>query len=83
MTPSPGLKVGNTVTPGETLATIIPTWPTGLEVGWGAGDNTKTYALKFGGWTATDDSDSKASPAGKVLSQLIAALGGPAGRIEG
>ncbi len=83
VTPSPGLKVGDTVTPGETLAAIIPTWPTGLEIGWGAGDNTRTYALKFGGWTAEDDADSKASPAGKVFSQLIRALGGPAGRIEG
>jgi hypothetical protein len=83
VTPDPGLKVGDAVRQGEILATIIPTWPTGLEVGWGAGDNTKTYALKFGRWTAKDDADSKASPAGKLFSQLIAALGGPPGRNEG
>ncbi len=83
VTPLPSVQVGDTVTPGETLATIIPGWPTGVEVGWGSGDSTKTYAAKDGGWTAQQDADSHASAAGKSFSALIAALGGPPGKIEG
>lgn len=83
VTPVSTLHVGDTVSPGETLATIIPGWPTGVEVGWGSGDSTKTYAAAAGGWTSQDDADSHASAAGKSFSELIGALGGPSGKIEG
>jgi hypothetical protein len=65
------------------LANIIPGWSTGIELGWGAGDSTKTYAAKAGKWSASDDADSIASEAGKRFSALIVSLGGPAGRVEG
>ncbi len=83
VTPATGLHVGQTVTAGQTLARIIPGWPTGVEVGWGAGDSTKTLAMKTGDWSATDDADSNASTTGKTFSALIANLGGPAGKVEG
>jgi hypothetical protein len=81
--PADGLQVGQTVSAGQPLATIIPKWPTGIEVGWGAGRGTKAYAKVAGQWSATDDQDNVASAAGRSFSALIAALGGPPGLDEG
>jgi len=81
--PADGLQVGQTVSPGQPLATIIPKWPTGIELGWGAGRGTKAYAKVAGQWSATDDEDNVASAAGLSFSALIAALGGPPGKDEG
>lgn len=81
--PTAGLRPGQHVRAGQVLANIIPGWATGIELGWGAGTSTKTYAEKSGKWTSTDDANSVASAAGKSFSALITALGGPAGRIEG
>ena len=83
VTPAEGLHVGQTVSPGTRIATIIPGYPTGVEIGWGAGTGTKAYALFAGHWSASDDRDNVASPAGRNFSALIAALGGPAGKVEG
>jgi hypothetical protein len=81
--PAGGLHAGQTVRAGQVMATIIPGWSTGIELGWGAGKSTKTYAAKSGKWSATDDADSVASSAGKSFSALIAGLGGPRGKVEG
>jgi hypothetical protein len=81
--PAPRLRVGQTVAAGEAIATIIPDYESGIELGWGAGAGTKTYAQAAGQWSATDDEDNLASPAGKSFSALIAALGGPPGKVEG
>jgi hypothetical protein len=81
--PAHGLSVGQTIRGGQVLATIIPGWSTGIEVGWGAGASTQTYAAKNRQWSARSDADSKATAAGKSFSQLIVALGGPGGRVEG
>ena len=81
--PADGLHVGDTVSAGEPIATIIPGYPTGIELGWGAGVGTKAYAKVAGQWDPTDDEDNIASAAGKSFSALIAALGGPPGKIEG
>ena len=83
ITPVAGLHAGQAVDPGQVLANIIPGWSTGIELGWGAGESTKTYAAKAGKWSATDDADSVASDAGKRFSALVASLGGPPGRVEG
>jgi murein DD-endopeptidase MepM/ murein hydrolase activator NlpD len=80
--PAAGLHVGQTVAAGQPIARIIPDYETGIELGWGAGANTKTHA-EAGQWNATDDEDDVASPAGKSFSALIAALGGPPGKVEG
>lgn len=81
--PANGLQVGETVSAGQEIATIIPKWPTGIEVGWGAGRSTKAYAKVAGQWSPTDDQDNVASAAGRSFSALIAALGGPPGKVEG
>ena len=83
VTPADGLRVGDTVSAGEPLATIIPVYPTGIEIGWGAGVRTKAYARVAGQWDPTDDEDNIPSAAGKSFSALIAALGGPPGKDEG
>ena len=83
VTPTDGLRVGDKVSAGEPLATIIPVYPTGIEIGWGAGVRTKAYAKVAGQWDPTDDEDNIASAAGKSFSALIAALGGPPGKDEG
>jgi murein DD-endopeptidase MepM/ murein hydrolase activator NlpD len=83
VTPADGLHVGDTVSAGQPIATIIPVYPTGIEIGWGAGTATKAYARVAGQWIGTDDEDNIASAAGKNFSALIAALGGPPGKDEG
>jgi murein DD-endopeptidase MepM/ murein hydrolase activator NlpD len=81
--PAVGLRVGQTVTAGQPIASIISGWATGIELGWGAGISTMTYAAKTQQWNATSDENSKASPAGRSFSALIASLGGPPGKVEG
>jgi hypothetical protein len=81
--PAPHLHVGQTVAAGQPIASIIPQYETGIELGWGAGANTKTYAEAAGQWSATNDEGDVASRAGKSFSALIAALGGPPGKVEG
>jgi hypothetical protein len=81
--PMPGLRVGARVRAGQAIATIIPGWASGVELGWGAGSSTRTYAAKMRQWSARKDSDSIASAAGKSFSSTVAALGGPAGKVEG
>ncbi len=83
VTPEAGLQVGETVRAGQPLATVIPNYPTGLEVGWAAGSGTKTYAALTGQWTADDDQADVASGPGKRFSALVSSLGGPAGKTEG
>jgi hypothetical protein len=83
LTPLQGLQVGDTVPAGQTLATIIPGYSSGIELGWGAGKSTKTYAAAAGQWSAADDQRNVASRAGKNFSALIDSLGGPPGKVEG
>jgi hypothetical protein len=81
--PLPGVHKGQTVVGGQEIASIIEGWSTGIEIGWGAGVGTRTYTAQTSGWTHDDDARSVASPAGLTFSALIAALGGPAGKVEG
>jgi len=83
VTPQPGLRAGQRVKASEAVATIVPQYPTGFEIGWGAGVDTQTYAAKIGKWTPDDDQRNVASGAGRNFSALIAALGGPPGKVEG
>ena len=81
--PANGLRVGEAISAGQPIATIIPSYPTGIEIGWGAGRGTKTYANVAGRWSAADDEADIATAAGRNFSALIAALGGPPGKVEG
>jgi hypothetical protein len=81
--PEPGLGVGQEVPAGRRLATIIPGSSTGIELGWGVGNGTTTYAAQTTGWSPDDDAKNVATAAGKSFSALIASLGGPPGIVEG
>jgi hypothetical protein len=83
VTPPPGLRVGDVVRAGQAIATVIPGWASGIEIGWGAGVSTKTYAAEMGEWSRRNDADNIATAAGKSFSALIASLGGPPGKVEG
>ena len=83
ISPAAGLHVGQTVGGGQPIAEIIAGDSNGIEIGWGAGVGTESYAMQQGQWHGGDDADSVPSPAGKDFSALIAELGGPPGKIEG
>jgi hypothetical protein len=83
VTPAEGLYVGDTVRAGQAIATVIPGSSSGIEIGWGAGIGTKTYAAEVGQWSPSDDADSIPTAAGENFSALIASLGGPPGKMEG
>ena len=83
VSPLSGLRVGERLRAGQAIATIIPGYSSGIEIGWGARVGTTTYAAKKGEWNDTDDADNVPSAAGKSFSALIASLGGPPGKVEG
>jgi hypothetical protein len=83
VTPAPGLRIGAVVGAGEAIASIIRGFPTGIELGWASGRSTITDAAQRGEWSPTRDADNVPTAAGRCFSALIAALGGPAGKIEG
>jgi hypothetical protein len=83
ISPAAGVHVGQTVHAGQRIAEIIAGDSSGIEIGWGAGVGTESYAMQQGQWHGGDDADSVPSPAGKDFSALIAELGGPPGKIEG
>ena len=82
VTPTPGLQVGDTIRRGQVIATIIPGYSAGIEIGWGAGIGTQTYAAKMGEWSTKADEDNIPTAAGKSFSSLIASLGAPPGKVE-
>jgi hypothetical protein len=82
VTPVQGLHAGQVVTPGQRLASIVPGWSTGIEIGWGSGANATTLAAKTREWTAHDDAADIPSAAGRSFSSLVRALGGPPGKDE-
>jgi hypothetical protein len=71
--PAGGISVGRIVQAGQPVAHLIPGWSSGIEIGWGAGIGTETYAAEHGEHTYP-------TPAGENFSALIASLGGPPGR---
>ncbi len=80
--PASWLHVGETVHAGQGIAYVIPGWDTGMEIGWGAGRSTRTYAQLSGTWTPSEDAEDVATRAGRSFSALIADLGGPPGKVE-
>jgi hypothetical protein len=80
--PAANLQVGESVRPGQPIAALIPGDSSGIEIGWGAGKGTETYAAALGQWSAVADNDSISTEAGRSFNRLIRSLGGPPGRIE-
>jgi hypothetical protein len=83
VTPASGLYIGEALRAGQVVATIIPDYPTGIELGWSAGDGTKTYAGAVGDWSPAYDQGNVPTAEGESFSRLIASLGGPPGKVEG
>jgi hypothetical protein len=83
VTPAPGLHVGETVRAGQAIAILIPGYSSGIELGWGSGDGTKSYAAAISDWSAANEANNIPAAAGKSFSALIASLGGPPGKLEG
>jgi hypothetical protein len=83
VSPAARLHVGQTLRPGQEVASIIPGSSSGIEIGWGAGIGSETLAEQLGQWSGGDDADSVPSPSGESFSALIAKLGGPPGKVEG
>ncbi len=77
--PAQGLHVGQRISAGQVIATMT----SGIEVGWGAGIGTESYAMKAGQWRSGMDAGNVATASGKSFSALIASLGGPPGKVEG
>ncbi len=80
--PAQGLHVGQRVHGGQAIATIDPGNSAGIEVGWGAGQGTQTYAAKVGQWSAQAEADNIPTGFGLSFSALIQSLGGPPGKVE-
>lgn len=76
---SPTVSVGQTLSAGQPVATIIPGSSTGVEMGFAAGQGESSYASVYGGGY----SEGQLTAAGQAFSNLIASLGGPAGLTEG
>jgi hypothetical protein len=76
---TPTVQEGQTLSPGQPVATIIPGSSHGIEIGWGSGQGESAYASAGGGGY----SEGQMTAAGKSFSDLIASLGGPAGLTEG
>jgi hypothetical protein len=72
---TPTVQVGQTLSPGQPVATIIPGSSHGIEIGFGSGVGQSSYANQYGGGY----SEGVATAAGVAFSNLVASLGGPAG----
>ncbi len=77
---TPTVSVGQTLAAGQPVATLIPGWPTGIELGWASGKGDQTsYAQAYGGGYG----EGQMTAAGQAFSNLISSLGGPGGLAEG
>jgi hypothetical protein len=76
---TPTVRVGQTLTPGQPVATIIPGSAHGIEIGFAAGKGEAAYANVYGGGY----SEGQRTAAGQAFSDLLASLGAPAGLPEG
>jgi hypothetical protein len=76
---TPTVQVGQTLAPGQPVATIIPGSAHGIEIGWAAGKGEAAYANVYGGGY----SEGQRTAAGQAFSDLLASLGAPPGLAEG
>lgn len=77
---TPTVSVGQPLAAGQPVATIISGFPTGMELGFAAGNGSEeSYANVYGGGYT----EGAPTAAGAAFSNLVASLGGPAGTSSG
>jgi hypothetical protein len=76
---TPTVSVGQTLSAGQPVATIVPGSSTGVEMGFASGVGESSYASQYGGGY----SEGQLTAAGQAFSNLVASLGAPAGLAEG
>lgn len=76
---TPTVSVGQTLSAGQPVATIVSGSSTGVEMGFASGVGESSYASQYGGGY----SEGQLTAAGQAFSNLIASLGAPAGLTEG
>lgn len=76
---TPTVTVGQTLTAGEPVATMIPGSSHGIEMGFAAGQGEAAYASVQGGGYQ----EGQLTAAGQAFSNLLASLGAPGGLAEG
>lgn len=77
---TPTVSEGQTLTAGQPVATIISGFPTGMELGFAAGNGSEeSYANVYGGGYT----EGSPTAAGAAFSNLVASLGGPPGTSSG
>jgi hypothetical protein len=76
---TPTVSVGDTLSPGQAVATIVPGSSTGIEIGFAAGKGQSSYASVYGGGYG----EGQLTAAGQAFSQLLTSLGAAAGLSEG
>jgi hypothetical protein len=76
---TPTVSVGQTLSAGQPVATIVPGSSTGVEMGFASGVGESSYASQYGGGY----SEGQLTAAGQAFSNLLASLGAPAGLAEG
>ncbi len=80
----PVVTTGEKIRGGARIANCRVPMPTGMELGFAAGSADESYfAYHDGGWTAAVDAANSATRPGIAFSNLVKALGGPPGKIEG
>jgi hypothetical protein len=75
---APTVRVGQSVGPGQQVATIIPGSPTGIETGLASGHGVTTWAAAHGGYE-----EGQLTGAGQWFSELLQSIGAPAGEVQG
>ena len=75
----PNVRVGQILAPGEKVATLIPGWYSGIELGFGSGAGTTSYY----GYHDGAYRDGTATRPGLAWDVLVRRLGGPGGIVEG
>jgi murein DD-endopeptidase MepM/ murein hydrolase activator NlpD len=79
----PLVNVGQKVTGGEHIANATG-GSSGIEIGWAAPPGTgETMAASAGQQSKSGDPGSVSTAFGQLMSELIASLGGPAGKLQG
>lgn len=77
------VSVGQKVTAGQHIANATG-GSSGIEIGWAAPPGTgETMAAAAGQQSPTGDPGSRSTAYGALMSNLIASLGGPAGKLQG